>query len=350
MLLLDAFFRFSGVGLLLASAVFAIRDLPRSTSFYLLLLANFSLLCHYLGFTPNEFQLPYYSRIILRIFDVFLLFFVWLFGLSLFKNNFRLSWFHWLSGLIVCGAMLAERLVYFSWLSGLPSWWAIAVNSLAFMMVSHLFFVTLTGRNDDLLEKRRSSRLYLIFIITISAVLTILLGSILLSEHQPTVNVISLWPAIIGINFWLMKIDTQAFAFDVPDHVERPQLSSRDLQLSEKLQLIMSKDQAYLENNLAVDGLAKRLGVGAPRLRKFINQELGHSNFSSYVNSYRITAIKAALNSTDNDHIPILTLALNNGFNSLPPFNRAFKKLMGVTPSEYRKDQQNRAKLQNRPD
>ncbi len=341
MLLLDAFFRFSGVGLLLASAVFALRDLPRSTSLNLLLLANFSLLCHFLGFTPVEFDLPENIRMFLRLVDVFLLFFVWLFALSLFKSDFRLNVFHWSFGLVICGFMLAERMVHFSWLNTLPSWWAVVVNSLAFAMVSHLFFVTLTGRNDDLLEKRRTSRLYVIFIITVSAVLTILLGSILLSEHQPTVNVISLWPAIVGINFWLMKIDPQAFAFDLPSQVGGDQLSARDLQLSEKLHSVMRKDQIYLENNLSVDALAKRLGVGASRLRKFINQELRYNNFSSYVNSFRIADIKTALNLPENDHIPILTLALNHGFNSLPPFNRAFKKISGMTPSEYRKQRPN---------
>ncbi len=341
MLLLDAFFRFSGVGLLLVSAVLAIRDLPRSTSFYLLLLTNFTLLCHYLGFTPTEFNLSYRIRLILRIVDVFLLFCVWLFALSLFKNNFRLRIFHWIGGLIVCGFMLAERFVYFSWLNGLPTWWAAVVNSLAFLMVSHLFIVTLIGRNDDLLEKRRASRLYLIFIITISAILTILLGSILLPEHQPTVNVISLWPAIVGISIWLIKIEPQAFAFDQFYPTNNNQLSARDKQLSEKLMSVITKEQAYLENNISVDRLASRLGVGAPRLRFFINQQLGYSNFSSYINSFRIMAIKNALKSSENDHLPILTLALNYGFNSLPPFNRAFKRQVGVTPSEYRKQQHN---------
>lgn len=344
MLILDAFFRFSGVGLLLFSAILAIRDLPRSTSFYLLLLANLTLLCHYLGFTPAEFKLPYQIRVVLRIADVFLLFFVWLFALSLFKNNFKLSAFHWICGLIICGFMMAERFVNFSWLGDLPTWWAVAVNSMAFMIVLHLFFVTITGRNDDLLEKRRASRLHLIFIITIFSILTILLGSILLPEHQPTVNVISLWPVIIGISFWLIKIEPQAFSFDPLELVKNQHVSTRDLQLSEQLDLMMTKEQIYLENNLSVDDLANRLGVGAPRLRQFINQNLKYRNFSNYINSFRITDIKNALERTENDHLPILTLALNHGFNSLPPFNRAFKKQIGIPPSEYRKQLQNRQK------
>jgi len=338
MLLLDAFFRFSGTGLLLFTMVLAVRDLPRSTSFYLLILTNFCLLSHYLGFTPVEFELPSTVRSFLRVVDVFLLFFVWLFSLSLFKQDFRLNIFHLFSGLLICGFMLAERLVNFSWINGLPAWWAVVVNVMAFLMVSHMVLVTLIGRSDDLLEKRRSSRLYLVFIIAISAILTILLGSVLLQQHQATVNVISLWPAIVGISFWLIRIEKSAFAFDSPVQQEKSPMSTRDTLLLEKLNTMLVVKHGYLQNNLSVDELAKQLGVSSTRLRTFINQQLGFDNFSSYINSFRIDAIKVALRAIENEHIPILTLALNHGFNSLPPFNRAFKKLVGVTPSKYRKN------------
>lgn len=234
--------------------------------------------------------------------------------------------------------MLAERLVNFSWINGLPAWWAVVVNVMAFLMVSHMVLVTLIGRSDDLLEKRRSSRLYLVFIIAISAILTILLGSVLLQQHQATVNVISLWPAIVGISFWLIRIEKSAFAFDSPVQQEKSPMSTRDTLLLEKLNTMLVVKHGYLQNNLSVDELAKQLGVSSTRLRTFINQQLGFDNFSSYINSFRIDAIKVALRAIENEHIPILTLALNHGFNSLPPFNRAFKKLVGVTPSKYRKN------------
>ena len=35
--------------------------------------------------------------------------------------------------------------------------------------------------------------------------------------------------------------------------------------------------------------------------------------------------------------VPILTIALDAGFQSLGPFNRAFKAVTGVTPTEYRR-------------
>jgi AraC-like DNA-binding protein len=35
-------------------------------------------------------------------------------------------------------------------------------------------------------------------------------------------------------------------------------------------------------------------------------------------------------------HLPVLSIALDNGYRSLSPFNKAFKEIKGMTPTEYR--------------
>jgi len=35
--------------------------------------------------------------------------------------------------------------------------------------------------------------------------------------------------------------------------------------------------------------------------------------------------------------VPVITIAMDAGFQSLGPFNRAFKATTGVTPTEYRR-------------
>ncbi len=337
MIWLDAFFRFSGVGLLLLTAFIALRDLPKSSSLVFLLLVQISLLCHFLGFTPDHFNLPYGLKVGFRLIDVFILSAVWLFVLSLFQKNFRVNLFHVLTAVLMGSAMLMERFVYFGWLDGLPIWWPSMVNSMAFFVVMHMLAVTLLGRNDDLLEKRRKSRLYLVLVIAISSLLTIVLGSMLLQEFQATVNVISLSPAVLGMAVWMLKIEPNTFSFKPKNQLDKVQFSARDNALKIKLDKTIEQHRCYLEPNLTIDSLANRLAVATPRLRVFINQQLGFNNFSSFINGYRIEAVKTALQNIDNEHIPILTLALNHGFNSLPPFNRAFKQQMGITPSEYRK-------------
>jgi AraC-like DNA-binding protein len=63
---------------------------------------------------------------------------------------------------------------------------------------------------------------------------------------------------------------------------------------------------------------------------------MGYRNFSSFLNHYRIAAVKEAMQQPDNARTPILTLAMDVGFNSIATFNRAFLNESGVTPSEYR--------------
>jgi AraC-like DNA-binding protein len=68
-----------------------------------------------------------------------------------------------------------------------------------------------------------------------------------------------------------------------------------------------------------------------------INGGLGHRNFNAFLNGYRIAEAKAALADPAQADVPVLTIAMDAGFNSLGPFNRAFKSETGLTPSEYRR-------------
>ena len=54
------------------------------------------------------------------------------------------------------------------------------------------------------------------------------------------------------------------------------------------------------------------------------------------MNSYRLAEVKGALADSAQREVPILTIALDAGFGSLGPFNRAFREAEGITPSEYR--------------
>jgi AraC-like DNA-binding protein len=82
--------------------------------------------------------------------------------------------------------------------------------------------------------------------------------------------------------------------------------------------------------------LAARLGEQEYRLRRVINRAMGHRNFAQFLNSYRLAEVKQALADPAQREVPILTIALDAGFGSLGPFNRAFREAEGMTPSEYR--------------
>jgi AraC-like DNA-binding protein len=99
----------------------------------------------------------------------------------------------------------------------------------------------------------------------------------------------------------------------------------------------MAIDKAHRQDGLTIGGLAEKLGVPEYRLRRLINQALGYRNFNSFLNDHRISEVKAALLDPAQAEVPVLTLALDAGFSSLGPFNRAFKAETGMTPSQFRR-------------
>jgi len=99
----------------------------------------------------------------------------------------------------------------------------------------------------------------------------------------------------------------------------------------------MTVDRAHRQDGLTIGSLANQVGLPEYRLRRLINQALGYRNFNSFVNRYRIAEVRTALADPSQADVPVLTIALDAGFSSLGPFNRAFKAETGVTPSEYRR-------------
>jgi len=103
------------------------------------------------------------------------------------------------------------------------------------------------------------------------------------------------------------------------------------------LNRLMSVERVYREPSLTIAALATRMGLPEHRLRKLINQALGHRNFNAFLNAYRIEDAMRALSDAALAAVPVLTIAMDAGFQSLGPFNRAFKAATGVTPTEYRR-------------
>lgn len=108
--------------------------------------------------------------------------------------------------------------------------------------------------------------------------------------------------------------------------------------LAEALQRLMVVERAYRTEDLTVAALATRLAVPEYRLRRLINQRLGHRNFNAFINGYRLHEARTALTDPARRELPVLTIALEAGFQSIGPFNRAFKVATGLTPTEFRRE------------
>jgi AraC-like DNA-binding protein len=108
--------------------------------------------------------------------------------------------------------------------------------------------------------------------------------------------------------------------------------------LLRRLDRLMTVERIYRQEGLTIAMLAARLDLPEHRLRQVINEGLGHRNFNVFLNRYRIDEAKAALSDLSQRDVPVLTIAMDAGFQSIGPFNRAFKADTGLTPTEFRRD------------
>ena len=108
--------------------------------------------------------------------------------------------------------------------------------------------------------------------------------------------------------------------------------------LLRRLDHLMTVERAYRQEGLAIGALAARLDVPEHRLRQAINEGLGYRNFNAFLNRYRIEDARLALSDATQREIPVLTIAMDAGFQSIGPFNRAFKAETGLTPTEFRRE------------
>lgn len=106
--------------------------------------------------------------------------------------------------------------------------------------------------------------------------------------------------------------------------------------LTDKIVHFMQQELPHRDEEMTIAKLALQLGEQEYRLRRHINGVMGHRNFAAFLNGYRLDEVKSALGDPDQKEVPIITIALDAGFGSLGPFNRAFREAEGMTPSEYR--------------
>jgi AraC-like DNA-binding protein len=116
-----------------------------------------------------------------------------------------------------------------------------------------------------------------------------------------------------------------------------PEPDALDQRIAAALDDLMRRERAYRIDDLTLGLLALKLAVPEYRLRRFINQRLGHRNFNAYVNGLRLAEARTALADPTRRDAGVLEIALAAGFASIGPFNRAFKADAGVTPSEFRR-------------
>lgn len=109
---------------------------------------------------------------------------------------------------------------------------------------------------------------------------------------------------------------------------------TRMAELNEKLKKLIKSEKIYLENDLSLPKLAKKLEATGNETSFLIN-ELYQENFYNFINKHRIEEAKMLLLSEKYSQLNILGIAYESGFNSKTTFNTTFKKYVGMSPTEF---------------
>lgn len=115
-----------------------------------------------------------------------------------------------------------------------------------------------------------------------------------------------------------------------------PSPAANDKDLAHRILHALEQEQRFATPDLKVADLAASLGEQDYKVTQCITGGLGYRNFNHLINARRIDHAKQALADPDNEGRPILSIAFDCGFNSIGPFNRAFKQEVGMTPRAFR--------------
>ena len=269
----------------------------------------------------------------------------WLFTRALFDDGFRLRPWHGL----VWAAVAAFSLVNCLWIApgGHTRLSIVAINLVVLGFIGLAVAQTVRSWSADLVEGRRRIRVFIVAAAAlyggINAVLQIFMSGSGTTEIANTVNAAVLAGIVAVISYAMMRVDGGELfpateEAEPPAHV-RPIVAedAADQKLVDALMRLMADERIYRHDNVTIGTLAARLKIPEYRLRRLINQRLGYRNFNVFLNNHRIEEAKAALADPGQAEVPVITIAMDAGFQSLGPFNRAFKATTGVTPTEYRR-------------
>ena len=274
----------------------------------------------------------------------------WLFARALFDDAFELKPWH---ALVWLGLIVWPLAHVFG--AGFTSHWLVGVGvRVAVILLALLALAqTVRGWGSDLVEGRRRLRLFILIAVAlhISASVSVELAfgpdQVPMVFHVLNAAALAAIAAIIAV--LLLQADLES-VLPAPAVVAPPTPDAAtaedepvDPALLATLDRLMAVDRLYRQEGLTIGVLAGKLGLPEYRLRRAINRGLGYRNFNEYLNRHRLGDAKQALADPTQAGVPILTIALDSGFQSLGPFNRAFKADTGVTPTEFRKAAESRS-------
>lgn len=220
----------------------------------------------------------------------------------------------------------------------------LSVN-LSYWLLSLIQFLRFKNNLKNELSYTLKTQFFLNFLIAIGVCLLVWVGVYFTSLFGPeTIEREARQFIWLGIAFIILFIAYYGMvapnlfriqALSPTQKYSQSKLSSADMDaLKQQLETIMTAKKPYLNSTLMKAELATMLGISNPELARLLNERIG-MNFFDFVNYYRIKEFIALAETDKAKEFTFFGLAQEAGFNSKTTFNKSFRSLIGVSPSEY---------------
>jgi AraC-like DNA-binding protein len=280
----------------------------------------------------------------------------WLFTRALFDDAFKLRGWH----ALLWAAVAGFSFINCAWIApasaGNARFSIVAINLLVLGFIALSVGQTIASWSADLVEGRRRLRVFIVSAAAlyggINAILQMLISGREAADVANTVNAALLAAIVAAICYSMLRVAAvdlfpvapgAAAVANAAPSIAAQGSGAADQRLVDALMRLMADERIYRHDNVTIGTLATKLAIPEYKLRRLINQRLGYRNFNVFLNNHRIEEAKAALADPSQAEVPVITIAMDAGFQSLGPFNRAFKATTGVTPTEYRRLNEARA-------
>ncbi|WP_439182587.1 helix-turn-helix domain-containing protein [Carboxylicivirga taeanensis] len=232
---------------------------------------------------------------------------------------------------------------------------------IAFLLLHSLFYVTLSYvcifKHQKQIQRFASNTVeidlrWLEYIIIVLFLVTLLFAGFNILFYEAPLNLIMngiTLCTVFFIAYYALK-QKEIYPVDEQERCEALNVGSEDetvlpkrklltdeklVELKSQLNELMQDEELYLDTELNLISLSKHLQISTNHLSYVINNGFDE-NFYSYINKFRIEKAKLLLNDKRLAHLSIIGIAYESGFSSKTSFNTTFKKMTGLTPSEYK--------------
>jgi AraC-like DNA-binding protein len=266
----------------------------------------------------------------------------WLLARAIFDDHFKFvpvifGWF--LVQLVPHFNFFISDLIVWSGFKALSNFITGGV-SLGFVLAG--LYTALKTKQSDLVDSRIRFRNAFIVVTATLIGMTLIVEAIPIDRQTIAGLQVLQRASIFGITLYFLISNFEIRSGFFFREISRPKPQPfDDPLLGEKLQGLMEEQKIYKKEGLTIRELAELMNEQEYRLRRLINGQLGFRNFNDFLNQYRINDACEILSDPAHNRKTILEIAYDSGYQSIGPFNKAFKDLKGLTPTAYRKSQFN---------